>query len=266
MNLHENVLIIVDPTDDFHPAVAGIVNRASVMPDHKPDVTLMLAIDPEGSDTSADNDAMYRDEQFIKDLAAPLQEVGIKPSIRISWSGEFADSILYSVEKTGASVVMVSQPGEKVSRSLTDEFWHLLRNTHVPVGIIRREVKPARKHILVAMDLQDKELEGLNKRIFEGGRKVAQAHGAQLHLVNAYGGSRSYPDRGRLVRLTGLPNENIHLRAGEVEDALAEVTRELEPDMLMIGATRRTGFKAALRGRKISRILKNVPYDIYVIV
>ena len=47
---------------------------------------------------------------------------------------------------------------------------------------------------------------------------------------------------------------------------LHEVARELDPDMFIVGATRRTGIRAAMRGRKLGDILMTIEHDLLVIV
>lgn len=267
MSLEDKLLVVVDPTTDANPAIDRVVNLLQQgVHDTKPEITLLFIVDSSSADTSADNPAIYKDDDYLFKLITPLRDLSISPSVRISWSSEWADSVLFSATEVNATTILFSHPGEKASRSMSDEFWKLIRNSTVPVGVIQTSNKPKRKNILVAIDLQDKELIGLNRRLFEAGKSIAKVYGAELHLAHAYGSSSTYPDRGKIVALTGLPNQNIHLRAGEPDEALALVAKELSPDLVLIGASRRTGIKAALRGHKIGKILRKVPQDIFVIV
>lgn len=267
MSLERKLLIVVDPSAKTHPAVDRVISLVKAdLPDYRPAVTLLLAVDQSTADTSAENMSMYCDDSFLKNLSSRLEAAGVTPDIRISWSRDWADSILHTAEAIGASSIMVPHPGETAGSAVSDEFWHLIRNTPVPVGIIQGATPPQRKNVLVAMDVQDKNLTELNHRILEAGKLVANRYGAQLHLANAYGSSETYPDRGRIVSITGLPNENIHLMAGDPSVILEEISKQLTPDLIMIGATRRTGIKARLRGRKITQILKTLKQDIFIIV
>ncbi|GIX31578.1 MAG: hypothetical protein KatS3mg124_2050 [Porticoccaceae bacterium] len=47
---------------------------------------------------------------------------------------------------------------------------------------------------------------------------------------------------------------------------LREISRELEPDIVILGATHRRGIRAALRGAKMSRIFQAVDRDIFIVV
>jgi len=267
MALETRLLAVVDPSSDNHPTIDRVIHQVNAdLANYKPEVTLLLAIDQSSADTQATNSNIYRDEKFLQDIAAPLRELGLSTSVRISWSRDWADSIIANAETVDANTVLVSHPGEKASRSLSDEYWHLIRHCPVPVGIIQSNIPvDTTKTVVVAMDVQDSKLEGLNQRILKTGKLVAEMHGAELHLINAYGDSSSYPDRAKIVTATGLANDHIHLRAGEPDAVVTEICRDLNPELVIIGATRRTGLKAALRGRKIGEILKNIRRHVYVV-
>jgi len=267
MSLERKLLIVVDPTSSAHPAFDRAVSLVNADPPaSRPAVTLLFAVDHSTRDISAGNKAVYCDDAFLHTLSSRLKEVGVTPEIRISWSKDWAESILFTAEEVGASSIMVPHPGSTPGRSLSDEFWYLIRNSPVPVGILQGTTARQRKDVLVALDFQDQKLNDLNRRILEAGKLVANRYGAQLHVANAYGTSSTYPDRARLIAETGLPNENIHLMSGDPSAILAEVSKKLTPDLIMIGATRRTGIKAAMRGRKITQILNTIPQDIFIIV
>ncbi|MFA5630246.1 MAG: hypothetical protein WC997_01935 [Porticoccaceae bacterium] len=264
MLLERKLLIVVDPTSESHPTIDRVVGlQEAEIPNYQPAVSLLFAVDQTTSDTRADNPAVYCDDSFLHNFSSRLEKLGVTPEIRISWSKDWADSILYNVEAVGASSIMVPHPG---ATRISDEFWYLIRNSPVPVGIIQDQGTSQRSNILLAMDFQDKGRAELNQRLLEAGKLVASRYDAQLHIANAYGSSETYPDRGRIIAETGLPNENIHLMSGDPGEILEEVSKRVTPDLIMIGATRRTGIKAALRGRKITQMLKVLTQDIFVIV
>ncbi len=266
MTQENKALIIVNPTAERQPAVeraasGAFQGRASGVSE----VCLLLAADPSITDMRADNESAYRDDVWLNGLMKQLQDGGMKASARISWCKEWADSVLYSAEHLGADAIFLSHPGTGNLRAFSDEFWYLLRHASLPLNIVQSARAPNRRPVMVAVDLQDKGLSELNKRVFSAASKAADLRGSELHLVNAYQDSLKYPDRGRLVELTGLPNDRIHLRSGEVFTALAEVARDLDPDLVVVGSTRRTGIRAAMRGRKLGGILTTIEHDLLIV-
>ena len=267
MALEKKLLIVIDPTLDTQPAVDRVINLVELgSTDYKPEVVLLVTADINSPRIGPAG--LSIDGQLIDQAVEGLRNVGIAPEVRFSWSREWAETILATAEETGATSLMLSHPGAESAQAMTDDFWQLIRNTSVPVGIIQQSDKPRCETILASINIQDQseERRALNRKIGEAGKALARTYNAQLHLANAYGGSTDYPDRGRLVSETGLPNEQIHLVSGEPEEGIAEITRELDPDVIIIGATHRRGIKAALRGRKMSRIFRAVNKDIVVVV
>ena len=266
--LEENkVLIVVNPAAPRQPAVERM---ASDMPGGMDsgvrEAYLLLAADPSMTDTRADNETVYRDDAWLAELQKPFESSGLKVYTRISWSKEWADSILYSAQHVGADAIVLSHPGTGNSRAFSDEFWYMLRHSPLPLTVVQSVRPPQKRPVMVAIDLQDKGLEDLNRRVFSAAKRAAEVRGSELHLVNAYQDSMNYPDRGRLVNITGLPNDQIHLRAGEVFNALADVAKDLDPDLVVVGSTRRTGIRAAMRGRKLGGILTTIEHDLLLVV
>lgn len=265
--IESKLLIVVDPMEEAQPAVDRVVNlieRGTT--GYKPDVTLLATVDL--ATLPSDHPGVYRDGLFFRDYAQRLERVGVSPTMLVSWAREWSDNILHIAAERAATALMLSRPERETNLWTAISFWQLLRNTTIPVGIIHKSTRPVCKTILASVNLQDHspEREALNRKIIEAGKIFARTYGATLHLVNAYGSSLSYPDRGKLVAATGLPNEHIHLRAGEPEEVLREISRELEPDIVILGATHRRGIRAALRGAKMSRIFQAVDRDIFIVV
>jgi universal stress protein E len=262
----ENLLVVVDPTAENFPIIDRVVSIAKYFPDNPPKVTIMTAVDYSHVDPAATNEAVYRDDEWIKSLAAPLLELDIDLSLRISWSQDWADSIMYSAEKVGATSILLPHPGQEGRQKLSDEFWYLVRNAQLPIALFQSTRTPEKKPIVVAMDVRDEKISDLNKRILDFGKLAGSEYGSSVHLVHVYQDSMQYPDRARIVEKTGLPNENIHFKMGDIGEKLAEVVGEIGAGMVVIGATRRSGIRAALRGRKINNIMQTIDHDLVVIV
>lgn len=258
MSMEQKLLLIVDPTAVSQPAVDRLCDRMVNQPSYKPEICVLFTTDAK--------ETGFYDHSNLDAIIQPLREAGVTLETSYSWNTDWAETILSCAEAKDATSIMVSHPGRNANQAISDDFWYLIRHSKVPVGILQ-ETPPSKenKKILVSMDLQDNQLHGLNKRIFETSQQLSEIFNAEIHLANAYRSSAQYPDRGKIVALTGLANENIHLKAGEPDEALAEITAEISPNLIIFGATRRTGIRAALRGRKIGQILKTINRDLLVV-
>ena len=267
MAYDKNILVAVDPTKTKQPALELCANVMSLkLEGYNPKLTLLVGIDADKHDMSASNTELYKEKGDFEKLIAPLVDAGLEVSVKLSWSKDWADSLIFNAQAVEADSIMVSHPGSDTSRDFGEQFWYLLRNTPIPVGLIVSANAPERKNVLVAMDVRDEELTELNTRMFIAGRELAKMYGSDVHLAHAYQNSMEYPDRGRIVRVTGVPNENIHLEQGSPDEALRIIARKLQPDAIVVGATRRTGIMAALRGRKLAEIFQTLPFNMYVVV
>lgn len=266
MTMEQKLLLIIDPTADSQPAVDRLCDRIINQPTYKPEIAVLFTTDANAAMQMDNKETGFCDLSTLEALVQPLKDAGVDPEISYSWNTDWAETILGCASAKESTSIMVSHPGRNANRAISDDFWYLIRHSTIPVGILQ-ETPPTKenKKILVSMDLQDNKLQGLNKRLFETSQRLSEIFNAEIHLANAYRSSAQYPDRGKIVALTGLANENIHLRAGEPDEALAEITAEISPNLIIFGATRRTGLRAALRGRKIGQILKTINRDLLVV-
>lgn len=259
-----NILIVIDPTAEEHPAHSSIVELQKRKP-RDSHLTLLFTIDPDGVDTSSKNANVCIDAELVSRLEAPFKEINLPVTTKISWCHEWTAGILQTAEQANATFIAVSHPGKEKTH-LADNYWKLIRTTQTPLLVINRHRSQKSDVVVMSMDLQDNQLVERNKRIFEAAERTASLWDAELHLVNAYSDSVHYPDRSRIVNLTGLPNENIHLVQGEPNDALTKITEELNPALVVFGATRRsTGIRAALRGVKVARVFNQIEHDIMIV-
>jgi universal stress protein E len=266
MALEDNLLIVIDPTADHHPARDRVVELIQLGNAHTPGkITLLLTVDGSNTELSADNPKAFRDTSYVQKVSQPLIDAGVTPDVILSWSKDWADSILLASQQTGATSILISHPRGENQR-LSDEFWYLIRNSSALVDIIKTSTRTRSGKVLITMDVQDDDLSDLNKRIFQAASSSAKNFNAELHMVNAYKDSSHYPNRGRILNLTGIDNDKLHITAGDPEQVVINTVKELDPDMIVMGATRRRGIKATLRGRKLSKIIQGIDNDIIIVV
>lgn len=269
MALQSRLLVLVDPSQDMQPAL----RRARINAERRgeaPHLTVFMAVDRELHKRMDREPVMFRDPKWIEATMAGVNKAGLEHDLCISWDEEWAESVIEEIERAKSDLVMVpiyeDAEGEHI---LTDEVWKLLRKSPVNVTLIhpRKDMsEDSRKVILAAVKTQDGKFSERNQKTIDQAKSLGELYGADVHLVNAYADQAHFPDRAKLIKETGIPNERIHIQAGHIEDVLNNVQAETRADLLVIAPAKKKGFAASLRGSTINKIIRNIGCDVMAIV
>jgi universal stress protein E len=242
MTQQQKLFVVVDPTADQHIALERAI-IISTLRAEKPFVYVFVAVDPEATDTRATNDYVFRDQSwFVDKIRQPLENAGLDYLIEVS--------------------------AKTTSRfTFTESKWALLKGAHCPVVLIRPDALAQRKVIIAAVNFQaqrDVQRE-LNRKILEQAKFYADAYGADLHLINGYLDSMTYPDRGRLVNETGMPVDRIHVKPGYTSDVVSALAEEIDADLVIMGTLGQNGMTTTRRGNTAERLIAALDCDVMVI-
>lgn len=267
--LQQKLFVVVDPNDEQHVALERTVITAKLL-DIKPYVYVFVAVDGDAVDTRASNDKLFRDQRwFDATIKQPLEEAGIEYLIEVSWSSEWQNSIIQSAKRFNADLIYlpVHAKVNYTRFTFTESKWELLKGAPCPVVLIRPSAKPERKVILAAVNFQAKRdvQRELNKIILEQARHYAELYGAEFHVVNGYLDSMNYPDRGRLVRETGLPQNHIHVANGYTSEVVSETAEKINADLVIMGTLGQNGMRTSRRGNTAERLIAALDDDVMVI-
>lgn len=271
MSKSQKLFVVVDPNDTHHIALERAIIVASLMQDTKPVVHAYVAVDGDAVDTRSVNDHLFRDlTWFEQNIKSPLAKAGLEYTMEVSWSREWQKSIMESAKRFDADLIYLPVHANNGSSSrffFTESKWELLKGAYCPVVLIRPGAKAQRKVILAAVNMQaqrDVQIE-LNKKIIAQARFYADTYGADLHVVNGYLDSLSYPDRGRLVALSGLPNDKIHVDNGYTSDVVSALAEKINADLIVMGTLGQNGMTKTRRGNTAERLIAAVDTDVMVI-
>ncbi len=269
--LPAKVFIVVDPSKDrplaLERALVTAKLYASTPGNESPSLHIFLAVDSDNNDTSAGNPLMHRDSEWLlKQVISPLQQSGIDYSAQISWSTDWYGSILKESKEQQADMIMlplVNRPSSH-ERLFNESIWRLLRTAGCPVLIVQPDSPLERKKILAAVNFQSHkpEYQRLNDLIVARGQWIARSYGAELHIVNAYKDSLHYPDRSELANKTEVDTSNIHVKAGDPDEVIAGVAKDIGADIIVLGTRARS---SRWRGNTTEKIITEVDCDILTI-
>ena len=158
----------------------------------------------------------------------------------------------------------------------------LFRSCPAPVWAIHGEPTGPYKKVLAAVDpLFSVEPDNrLNRRILDAALAVALLESAELHVVHAWGEAvesrqllKSYADEVQTAARAALdallepyrdlaPNLHIHLVPGRPADAIHQLVKEQQMDLLVLGTLVRTGLEGFFIGNTAEELLGEVECSI----
>ncbi len=270
MSKQQKMFVVVDPNDEQHVALDR-VKMTSQLQEVKPFVHVFVAVDGDAVDTRAYNANLVRDQSWFEDkIRKVLTEAGVEHLIEVSWSSEWQESIMQSAKRANADLIYLPVHAQTTSSRrflFTESKWELLKGAYCPVVLIRPGAHDQRKTVLAAVNFQatrDMQIE-LNEKILSSARYISDVYGADLHVVNGYMDSMNYPDRGRLVKETGLTADHIHVDHGYTSDVVSKVAEEINADLVVMGTLGQNGMTKTRRGNTAERLIDALDTDVMVI-
>jgi universal stress protein E len=258
------VLVIVEATQEQHLALERAIITSEI---NEPDshVHLFISVDTEKSALEADNDKLFRNDIWLKSITDKLENVGAAYSFEHCWSNEWQKSVLKSAEQFQPDhIFMPDPPSEKKSR-FSNQQWALLRTSIAPVTIVRSSNINPRKKLLAAVNIQkhdEPEYARLNEKILSEGQEIAKHYDADFYVVNAYKDSMHFPDRQKIMKISGLPTDKVHAEEGDPASVISRYAQEIEADTVLIGTVARHGASALMKGNTSEKVLSKLDLDV----
>lgn len=260
----EKFLIVVDSSHSEHLALNRIVNFAGRQRHSSMCVHVFVGF--EGDDVSKPDLPMevIRGRNWLHDLLAPLENSGVKCTAELFWTRDWESSIINAARRTEAELIVISQSSATNKTSIADSIWSLLRNSEIPVLTIEPGAPAKRENILAAVNMQttDDEYDALNQKVLFHGQMLAGFYDAKLHVVNAYYDSEDYPDRDSVKRIIDINRQDIHVDMGKPEEIIANVTKRVQADLVVMGTMARRGIRATLRRNTSEKVIENLTVDV----
>jgi len=268
VNAMQNLLVVINPTLQEHVALRRALDKLLVDSDGLK-VTLLVGVDVSRVDDKPHNDTLFRNEDWIEsELASPLREAKVDYEIVFTWCSDWVNSILKVAHQIDASMILLRTGPLKASFfRFSDSKWELFKAAKCPVMLVRDDAENELKTLLAAVNFQAKTTEQkiLNTLILSHAKRISDSYGAELHVVNAYHDSLSYPNRGALAEAAALPASRIHVYPGYSNQIIKRVAADITADLVVIGTMGPSGAKSSIRGNTAERIISSVDVDVLLV-
>lgn len=301
MNRINNILVIVDPTANDHPAVekaAMLAQRFGAR------IELYVCENKAVRETRLAAHARERSDQpfamsvhaLLDPLARPLRERGLDVTVETECGDPLHVALAERTKRTSADLVVKDTHHHSLLKRtlMTNTDWNLIRSCPTPLLLTKEKPWGVRPRVLAAVDpghANDKPA-ALDHRILEHASAFAKALEGQLDVVHAYvplaviaaatGGAppmaasvspqelaAEEAERRKqvqeLVAPYGVQPNRLHLELGGPADLLPRVAQKIDADIVAMGAISRSGLKRVFLGATAEDVLEHLPCDALVI-
>jgi nucleotide-binding universal stress UspA family protein len=228
----------------------------------------------------------------LESLLWKVPEVGATCSAKVIFGSPSVEVIREAVRGAHDLVIMAAAGQSVGGRGSPHTVRQLIRKSPCPVWVVTSDASEQHQAVMALVDPMpaDREHESLNRRIMQIAALLAQADGSQLHVVHTWLPlTEPISIFGRLpvaapelvaeVRqehqmalaellresdLAGL-KPSVHLVRGETATVIPQVAREKRIDLIVVGATFRTGLWRRIVGTTAEQVLRKVSCSVLVV-
>lgn len=238
-----------------------------------------------------------------KELARPLRRLeamaqrlstrGVTVDWTVDWDFPAYEAVIRAARRFNADLIVAERhlTSHRMTWLLRFTDFELLRLSTVPVLLVKTPQPYRRPRILAAIDPShafSKPLK-LDREILGCATVLTRALHGQLHAVNAFdpfpigklptglalqdaaqaieatAETQAHKALDRALRDIDIPQSRRHLIARHAIDAIEDVAREIESDIVVMGAVSRSGLKRLAIGNTAERVLDHLPCDVLVV-
>jgi universal stress protein E len=298
----QRVLVVVDPTASFHPAI----ERATWLARHAPARIELFISDygPHLGDPRSHGVAAKQAREIVLDrhrtrleqLATPLRAGGLAVDVDVRWDYPLHDSIVRKAQDSGAHLVVKDTHYHSVlKRSIfSNTDWTLIRNCAAPLWLVKPRPPGQKPCFVAAVDpLHERDKPAnLDRRILTTARALTDALAGELHVFHAFDiaatialstDSMTMPIAlpipefaeamrvqhteavERLCKEHRIPPERTHIHQGGTRQLLLTLTEQLRADAVVMGAISRSGLKGLFLGNTAEDVLDRLHCDLIIV-
>jgi universal stress protein E len=300
MNRICNILVIVDPTAEAHPAVA----KGGVLAE-KFDARLELFACETRASREARLAAHARKDakqpfpidlkELLETLAAPLRARGVDVATETSVADPLHEALLDRVKRTTAELVVKDTHHHTLAQRtfLTNTDWEIIRGCAVPLLLVKSRPWATTPKLIAAIDpghANDKPA-ALDHCILQQAAAFSKKLQGELHVLHTFVpaavsiAAASVPpmvaaispeqialeeqakrkEIAALVSDYGVRSDHIHVEMGGTTFVLPRVAHDLNVDVVALGAISRRGLKRVFIGSTAEDVLEKLPCDALIV-
>jgi len=284
----KNVAVVLDPQQEQQPALDKVLTLARLADF---DITLISAEYTqylvEGYYFDAIDLPTLRQEflderkQTLENLAGPLRDKGLTVDTLSVWGHPAYEVVIREAIKLGADLmVQHTRQHSALSRMiLTHNDWQLVRCCPMPLLLVKEKPWKQRPAILAAVDPKHTrhKPQELDRKILRIATDLAELTEGDTFVMHSYSQiplSGNYLKQAReehrrafeeLLSEFDIPESQCHLTEEAAEFALSELERDLQADVVVMGAISRSILSDVFIGNTTEKVLDFLECDVMIV-
>tara|TARA_R110000868_G_scaffold107314_3_gene293639 strand:- start:100 stop:1032 length:933 start_codon:yes stop_codon:yes gene_type:complete len=228
--------------------------------------------------------------EYLNAIALDLGKKGIKCTVQVEWEPEIQKAIKQVVDELEPDLVIkrISADQLSINPFALPIDRYLLRFCDAPLLLVKHSNWTA-SPILAAVDVlaTDEQHIELNKDVLESAKLIAHLSSSELHVVSSYithsvsaaidfsnidldtinaNSARYHQEKLNSLELEQLVDNNKnHVLAGVPEQAIPNVTKQINAQLVVLGTVARKGMSGALIGNTVESVLAELNCEVLVV-
>jgi universal stress protein E len=229
----------------------------------------------------------------LETIATKLRKEGLKVDVSATWDFPVYEAVVRRAARDNSDLIVAERHAKPHIApgllQLTD--WELLRNSPVPVLLVKTPAPYKRPVVLAAVDPAHtlSKPAALDREILALGRTLAKALRGPLHAVNAFAPFPTQPPPRRLISESSvkqlvnaaervarqsflrtvqparIPEAQCHLIGRHPIDAIQETARKTHASIVVMGAVARSGLRRFFFGNTAEALLDSLNCDMLIV-
>jgi len=269
MHKLNKIFVIIDPTTNNQFA---LVRATEIAKRRKAEIFAYLciysAIETDSPDELKEVE-LARHKPWLEKHLKVASDQGIKVKYDIVWEKDWRKVIGKAAKKEDADLIIKPSnrnPNARKLKMLTSD-WILFETASCPVMLINAATKDSGK-LLMAVDINraDTKYKEILDLVIEHSQSVANARGAELHVVNAYIDQDDYVHVSDVAKRVGVPSKQVHVVGAQPEQAILQVAKKINAEMVILGLSTKSKLASRISGFTSEWLLNHLSQDLFVII
>ena len=227
--------------------------------------------------------AEYLEERKIalEGIAGPLRDQGLVVETEAFWGHPGYEILIRAATRYKADLIVHhTRRHSALSRMfLTNDDWQLVRCSPIPLLLVKEKPWKEKPTVLVAVDPMHKrhKPEGLDRKLLKVASRIAEFSQGDVCVMHSYAQiplSGNYLKKAReqheilfkdLADEFHIPGEQRYLVSEAPEYGLCELEKELQADLVVMGAISRSLISDVFIGNTTEKVLDYLESDVLII-